>query len=272
MTIMQIQKLIKYAIYSSIVALSTIALSYTIEDVNSDTHEVMMNKLTLKENQVNDTSDQQAIYIEPDVEKNNKSTMSFRMKQESEMDLEFEENAQKIDLGVQSSGKSKIQIKNKKTMLFDKDIFIKAVNNANMDEKGENVLYPFYRTNISAKTYNMLLEGSNMEGLGEYFYEMEFRNQINGLFAIAVAKYASDCGNTELAKTHNNFYNIKNEEDWATFETAQEGVMYFGNLMNRDWYYGETLNTVGVRYCDKVWATRISELILEYANTIIENT
>lgn len=111
-----------------------------------------------------------------------------------------------------------------------------------------------------------MLAGTNLEGLEAYFLEIEQKNNVNALFAIAVSKLESGNGWSYLSKNNNNIFGFRNHQGWMSFESKEECVLYFGWLIERN-YVGKGYNTVdliGPKYAggSDTWAEKIKNIML----------
>ena len=143
-----------------------------------------------------------------------------------------------------------------------------AIKNANMYAGGINIKYPFYVTKTTTEEYDALLKGSCLEGYGYCFRRIETEYGVNGLFALSVATLESGLGRSKLAKNKNNFYGIRSRDGWAKFDTIEEGILYFGKLMNKKIYYGKTIAQIAPTYCNVEWGLKMSSFIDMYVSRI----
>ena len=103
----------------------------------------------------------------------------------------------------------------------------------------------FTKSNLTPEALELILEGTGLAGMGQAFYDMEQTYTVNALFAMAVAKTESGLGVTNYAKNRNNYFGMLGR----TFESGEEGIMAFGELMNRNLYYGKTMIEIAEKYC-----------------------
>lgn len=118
---------------------------------------------------------------------------------------------------------------------------------------------PFMKTNIQPEKLELVLS-KGLSGYGHTFYEMEQIYGINSIFAISVAELESGHGTSHVFKTKNNAFGLG---PGMRFNTLTDCVYYFGNLMNNSLYYGKSIDSIGVIYCDRNWAPMIKQLIRE---------
>lgn len=113
----------------------------------------------------------------------------------------------------------------------------------------------FKKTNLSAETFDALLADTGLAGYGQAFYDMEQTYGVNALFAMAVAKTESGLGVTNYAKNRNNYFGLVGR----TFESGTEGILAFGELMNRNLYAGKSMQGIAEKFCPlnaETWVSR----------------
>lgn len=107
----------------------------------------------------------------------------------------------------------------------------------------------FTKTNLSAAAFNQLLEGTAMAGHGQDFYDMEQEWNVNGLFALSVARTESGLGASNLARNKNNYFGMLG----CSFSSPRSGILYFGQLMNQPRYQGKSIECIAQTYCPPTW-------------------
>lgn len=126
----------------------------------------------------------------------------------------------------------------------------------------------FTKTNLSAAAFNQLLEGTAMAGHGQDFYDMEQEWNVNGLFAMSVARTESGLGTSNLARNKNNYFGMLG----CSFSSPRSGILYFGQLMNKPWYQGKSIENIAQTYCPptwKQWARQNRSFMESFWNRII---
>lgn len=126
----------------------------------------------------------------------------------------------------------------------------------------------FTKTNLSAAAFNQLLEGTAMAGHGQDFYDMEQEWNVNGLFAMSVARTESGLGTSNLARNKNNYFGMLG----CSFSSPRSGILYFGQLMNKPWYQGKSIENIAQTYCPptwKQWASQNRSFMESFWNRII---
>lgn len=106
---------------------------------------------------------------------------------------------------------------------------------------------PFKKSNLSADKLDQMLYNTGLQGQGQAFYNMEQQYNVNALFAVAVACHESADG-YKKANT-NNFFGMKGNNGWMSFNSPYDNIMFFGKLMNTNMYYGKTINGIAKIYC-----------------------
>jgi len=122
---------------------------------------------------------------------------------------------------------------------------------------------PYATSNLSAAHFDKLLEGSALEGCGEYFEAVEDEYGVNGLFALSVCNLESGLGKYQ-ANT-NNFFGFYYQTGFMQFQTAEEGIRYFGKLISSSIYSGKNIDQIASVYCpgNPNWAPDVRWL-MEY--------
>lgn len=124
----------------------------------------------------------------------------------------------------------------------------------------------FTKSNLTVDQIAKALGGTPLAGNAQDFYDMEQTYNVNALFALSVAYLESGCG---VANANvNNFFGFRATNGWMSFATPRDGIFYFGKLMNTEWYYGKTLEQVGVVYCNGDWAPYVKRIMNEKWNKI----
>lgn len=113
----------------------------------------------------------------------------------------------------------------------------------------------FERTNISVKGFNILLENTPLAGQGQSFEDMEKEWGVNGLFALSVAKTESGLGTSSLAINKNNYFGMIG----CSFSSPHNGIMYFGELMNKGYYKNKDIEAIARTYCPPTWSEWASQ-------------
>lgn len=120
---------------------------------------------------------------------------------------------------------------------------------------------PHKPSGINAKGYNEILKGTPLANTGEALIRMENLTGTNGLFAIGVAQNESSLGSACYG--HNPFGILTSGRRLMRFNSWEDAYIYFGNLMNKPWYAGKTINQIGPIYCPSPsgWANRVTNFM-----------
>lgn len=123
---------------------------------------------------------------------------------------------------------------------------------------------PHKETGLSETDYNAMLDGTPLAGYGHCFVKLERTYGVNGLFAIAVCHLESGLGKYQ-ANTHNFFGFLGTSGRWMSFETEEDGIMHFGELISGTLYAGKTIDEIAAVYCpgSTTWASDVRWL-MEY--------
>lgn len=118
---------------------------------------------------------------------------------------------------------------------------------------------PMGPSGLSLSDFRILTQGTNLAGIEEALLQIEETYNVNGLYALAVAKLETGSGTSRLCNENNNLFGMRGK-DWYKYETKQDSVMAFGKLMV-DNYFSKgfvTLERIGPRYAEgsNTWAIK----------------
>lgn len=198
------------------------------------------NNLTLEEKEVIATAIATVSIIEPE-----SKSIGLREERVKAIEIVIEEKTEQF-------------IKDNKIMIEEE----KKSNN-NITNK------PFEITNLTEKQFNKILKGTGLEGQGGAYKQLEEEHGVNGVYAISVAFLESGYGKHKAGK--NNFYGMKGNKGWMSFNTPEDNIMYFGELMNRDLYRGKSIDRIAKIYCPpnyKSWVSKVNYIMGENYNKI----
>lgn len=131
----------------------------------------------------------------------------------------------------------------------------KTTTTTTVDEDNERFYYPFATTNYGASTFERVLAGTNLEGLGECLVKLEQEYGVNGMFCLGVARAESGMGSSYIAKNKNNLFGIMGSSGARSYSSKEECIMAFGRLMTSSTYYGKTIEQIAPIYCNYSWAS-----------------
>ncbi len=118
---------------------------------------------------------------------------------------------------------------------------------------------PMGPSGLSVADFRILTQGTNLAGIEEALLQIEETYNVNGLYALAVAKLETGSGTSRLCNENNNLFGMRGK-DWYKYDTKQDSVMAFGKLMV-DNYFSKgfvTLERIGPRYAEgsNTWAIK----------------
>jgi hypothetical protein len=126
---------------------------------------------------------------------------------------------------------------------------------------------------LSAGGYEVLLEGTKLEGLGRTLEAGEKLYQVNGLFVAAVAAHESGWGESHLAREQNNLGGIKGAEGYRDFDTREICVLYMFSLFDRRYISRgrESVSDIGALYCGTDgWAESVEDILKNFVQSARE--
>lgn len=130
------------------------------------------------------------------------------------------------------------------------------------------------KSGLTAQEINKLLEGTEMEGLGEAFVQAEQQYGINALYFTAHAIWESGWGISNLAKKKNNLFGFKayDHDSYGsaeTFSSKSECILKVAQYIKENYlteggkhYNGANLIGMNIKYSsDKEWADGIAQVM-----------
>ena len=124
----------------------------------------------------------------------------------------------------------------------------------------------YQKTNLTVENLSVMLQGTPLYYHAQDFYDMEQIYGVNSLFAISVS-YVESCSGVYNAND-NNFFGFRGNGGWMSFTSPREGILYFGQLMNTELYYGKTMEQIGVIYCDAGWTPVVQRYMQKNWNKV----
>lgn len=119
---------------------------------------------------------------------------------------------------------------------------------------------PMGSSGLSIKELKVLTKGTNLAGIEEALLQIEVKNNVNALYALAVAKLETGSGTSSLCKNNNNLFGMRGRNGWYKYSTKPESVLAFGNLMTSNYFSKgyTTLEKIGPRYAEgsNSWAIK----------------
>lgn len=108
----------------------------------------------------------------------------------------------------------------------------------------------------------MVLSTSTVQALPKHdmydkeFAKMERKYGVSATFAKAVAIQESGWFTSNAYRTKNNLFGVMAKGKLKRFDSVDESIDYFGNLLSNEKYKGKSIEEIGKEYCptDKDWA------------------
>ena len=123
----------------------------------------------------------------------------------------------------------------------------------------------FATTGLSASDFDILLQGTALEGKGQMWVNLESKYGVNAIFGIAVAYQESGFGTSALAKNKNNLFGLNGSNGWMRFDSVEDCVDYFGHLISSSSLYAnKTIDEISRHYCTsgpEGWAKAVKSLM-----------
>lgn len=133
-------------------------------------------------------------------------------------------------------------------------------------------------TNATAEQFDQLVEyiiehrdikDPSLRGIGHTLVEVEELYGISGVAILSIITWESGFG--DVCIKDNNLGGIKIGNEYVSFNSADECILYMGELLNT--YVSNGLTSwedIGGKYCDYTWSVKIPETIKFY-NEIMYN-
>lgn len=126
---------------------------------------------------------------------------------------------------------------------------------------------------VGVRHIDYVLEGTSLEGLGEYYIKAEKEYGVNAFFLIGLSALESAWGNSRLANDRNNVFGFmaydRNVDMAKRFETKGDSILYVAKYLKNNYltvggkyYNGVTLKDVNVSYSsDDYWHKKIDIIV-----------
>lgn len=117
---------------------------------------------------------------------------------------------------------------------------------------------PTEKVGLSVAAFDRMLQGTALEGQGQAFYDLEQIYNVNGVFAMAVSNTESTMGKNCYG--FNPFGMLSSPGKLIRYGSWYDGVMAFGELMQRSYYHGKSIEGIASVYCPPTasnWANTV---------------
>ena len=145
-------------------------------------------------------------------------------------------------------------------------------------------IYDITRTSgLSEDQFNLILSGSNLDGMGYIFVNIEKEYEINGLFILSIAKQESGLGSSNMALTKNNLtgYMAYDANTGAArkFVDFEDCLMTTARLIKRDYlteegkyYHGKSIFSINIKYCSQIdWSIKLIDIMYGSVERLLKN-
>lgn len=117
------------------------------------------------------------------------------------------------------------------------------------------------KSGLTLANLKTLTKGTGLAGTEEAFLTIEKTNNVNALFAMAVAKHESGNGYSSLSTGQNNLFGLKGSNGWMSFKSKSACIVFFGHMIQTN-YIRKGYNTpakIGPKYAggSRIWASQI---------------
>lgn len=154
-------------------------------------------------------------------------------------------------------------------------------------ERKEKMVRTYYTSSdvsqpslLTAEELNIAIEGTGLQGLGQYFYEAEQAYGVNSVFLLSIAILESGWGESTLAQTKNNLFGYQaydNDPNKAMyFSSKAEAIHTVGSHLAKNYlrsdgkyYNGATPAGVNVMYCSGgEWASKVVSIMNKVMDSV----
>lgn len=154
-------------------------------------------------------------------------------------------------------------------------------------ERKEKMVRTYYTSSdvsqpslLTAEELNIAIEGTGLQGLGQYFYEAEQAYGVNSVFLLSIAILESGWGKSTLAQTKNNLFGYQaydNDPNKAMyFSSKAEAIHTVGSHLAKNYlrsdgkyYNGATPAGVNVMYCSGgEWASKVTSIMNKVMDSV----
>lgn len=136
---------------------------------------------------------------------------------------------------------------------------------------------------LTAYEYDLILNGSKLEGKGYIFENIEKEYGVNGLFILAIAKQESGLGSSNIAMKKNNLtgYMAYDENTGAArnFVDFEDCLMTTARAIKKNYlqedgkyYHGKSIFSVNVKYCSQIdWSIKLIDIMYGSVKCLLQN-
>lgn len=120
---------------------------------------------------------------------------------------------------------------------------------------------------LSASGYDLILDGTELKGIGQALEDGETDTGVNGLFVLAIIAHESGWGSSRLVREENNLGGITGGNGYRSFESRDECIAYMFDLLDRHYISAgrTTIEEISKVYCDPPghWEESVTEIMQE---------
>lgn len=118
---------------------------------------------------------------------------------------------------------------------------------------------------LSASGYNLILDDTELHGIGQALQDGEEDTSVNGLFVLAIIAHESGWGSSRLARECNNLGGITGLNGYRSFENRDECIAYMFDLLSRRYIAQgrDTIEEISRAYCvpPEHWAKSVNRIM-----------
>ncbi len=126
---------------------------------------------------------------------------------------------------------------------------------------------PTVPCNLPAAGYNLILDGTDLDGIGQALQDGEEDAGVNGLFVLAIVIHESGHGTSRLALEENNLGGITGGNGYRSFGSWDECISFMFDLLSEDYIAAgrDTIEEISKVYCVPPghWEDSVTEIMQE---------
>lgn len=202
--------------------------------------------------------------------------------EEAQEELRYQEHLKELEQQIQRDLRL-IEEKKQEELRREQE----ELRQAQEKERKEKMVRTYYTSSdvsqpslLTAEELNIAIEGTGLQGLGQYFYEAEQAYGVNSVFLLSIAILESGWGNSTLAQTKNNLFGYQaydNDPNKAMyFSSKAEAIDTVGSHLAKNYlrsdgkyYNGATPAGVNVMYCSSgEWASKVVSIMNKVMDSV----
>lgn len=146
-------------------------------------------------------------------------------------------------------------------------VFFLSTTTAHAQELPHCTTDPTTPCNLPASGFDLILEDTELDGIGQALQDGEEYTGINALFICAIIAHESGWGSSRLAREENNLGGITGRSGYRSFDTREDCIEYMFDLLDRLYISKgrDTVEEISKVYCvpPEHWERSVNEIMEE---------